>query len=349
MVENADNVLDAIGLADSSDVSQVMERVSQAFFAEDETTDDDCIRLAQIAAALDANVPARFQFIARDGSRISRGENGPVIADLSSDLDMFVADEWCERHVLHAGYDSQFKSCSPAEWREWIESGRSGLLQFVPLIQHSQHIYRRSELKKFLNERGYEGDPYYRYVTNNFVIDDWDFALEHWQHWETLAEDDDKFWGRLLNRILAQPPTYWQNVLSSKAYQIATTGSRGQVGSDSLTPAWILKLRSHRCLQDTWGNFRAPAELLRRTPETEALLDVEPFVRADLDTEATRPLLARIGVRDTPTGTDNLVERLKALATVEHPPFFEVQKWCHRLDSIAAKCTTEELDRTIRG
>jgi hypothetical protein len=107
----------------------------------------------------------------------------------------------------------------------------------------------------------------------------------------------------------------------------------------------LLKLRQKECLLDTWGHARQPADLLRRTPETEALLDVEPFVKAELDTEAVRPLLVRLGVRDTPTGPDRLLDRLHALSTVKNPPLFEVQKWCHRLDALLPKCTPAEFQR----
>ena len=114
-----------------------------------------------------------------------------------------------------------------------------------------------------------------------------------------------------------------------------------------LAPSWIVKFRDLPCLQDTRGNYRQPAELLRRTPNTESLLDVEPFVRAEFDTEATRPLLCLLGVRDTPTGPDRLLDRLRALATVDTPPVYEVEKWYHRLDQLVDRCSTQEF-QTIK-
>lgn len=342
---NVDRMLDALGMADSSDMGKVMERVANAFFSESDASDADCIRLSQIAAALDAPVPPQFEFISRHGDRISRKKGGPVIADPDSDLDTFLSEEWCQRHALHSSYGSAFQSCSAAEWKQWVEGSRSGLLRFVPLIQFNRQIHRQSVLKQFLAERGSDIEPYFPYVTHNFVIEDWDFAPEHWQHWKSLAAEDENFWGRLVSRILRQTTTYWQHALVAKAFQIATTGSRQQVGPTVLPPAWVMALRGLPCLQDTWGTFRDPADLLRRTPETEALLDIEPFVRAEVDNETSRPLLVSLGVRDTPTGSERLLERLKALATVGNPPFYEVQKWCHRIDSVAPKCSTEELEK----
>src|SRR5262249_19112363 len=83
--------------------------------------------------------------------------------------------------------------------------------------------------------------------------------------------------------------------------------------------------------------------LLRRTPETEYLLEVESFVRAELDNEVTRPLLEKLGVRDTPTGAERLLERLATLASLDNPPLYEVEKWYHRLDQMIHRCSTEEL------
>ena len=92
------------------------------------------------------------------------------------------------------------------------------------------------------------------------------------------------------------------------------------------------------------GHYRQPAELLCRTPATEPLLDVEPFVRAEIDSETNRQLLVMLGVRDTPTGPRRLLDRLRALATVEGPPVYEVERWCRRLDQLLTKCSTPEFN-----
>jgi len=180
-------------------------------------------------------------------------------------------------------------------------------------------------------------------VGENFVIEDWDFDESHWQHWHRLAEEAPDFWGRLLERLLQLPARYWSGSLVAKAKQVSQRRTASDITDDELLPAWIMKFRGLPCLQDTRGQYRPPAELLRRTPDTEALLDVEPFVRAEHDTERNRFLLVKLGVRDTPTGPDRLLERLRALAKAEAPPVHEVAKWYHRLDQLAARCSTEEL------
>ncbi len=80
---------------------------------------------------------------------------------------------------------------------------------------------------------------------------------------------------------------------------------------------------------------------MRRTQETEALVDVEAFIHSSLDCERTQPLLDLLGVRSTPTGPNRLLECLRALATSEHPPIHEVERWYRRLDQLLDDCATE--------
>ena len=335
-------VLEALELDHASDVSQVIQLVATSLFSQKGVRLKDCIRLAQVAATLGAEVSDDFEFVTRDRSLVAASHR--VLADLDSDLDGFVTSDWYDEHALHEDYSKAPSSCTPNEWQAWISCGRSGLLTFVPLAQAEERIWGRQELLERLRERGMQGHPAFPYKRNEFVIVDWDFEEEHWEHWRSVAAQDPSFWGRLLTRILHQPESYWSDATTAKALQVATTGSRRAITYEPLVPTWILKLRTLQCLQDTWGQYREPADVLRRTPETESLLDVEPFVRAELDTESSRPLLTLLGVRDTPTGPDRLLERILALSRAANPPVEEVKKWYRRLDRMAATCTTEQLE-----
>ena len=193
-----------------------------------------------------------------------------------------------------------------------------------------------------LRRRGFEGKPYFHYKRDNFSVTDWDFDSIHWKYWNSLAKDDGEFWATLMTRILEQPSTYWSGATSAQASQMGNTYTH-YVTQEPLLPEWIIRFRSLPCLPDTWGQPRQPAEIFRRTPATEPLLGVEPFVKADLDTEATRPLLILLGVRDKPTGPERILERLLALAGNNTPLLPEVQKWCHSLDQLFDRCSTEEV------
>ncbi len=340
-VESSYKVLDALSLGQTSDANQIIVQVADKFFKQEDCDTEDCIRLAQLAATLGATVSESFQFITRDGYR--KPVRHRIIYDSSNDLDAYVPDQWHKEHVLHEDY-SVFVSCTEEDWRQWVISGRSGLHSFVPLVQTDRWEWNRGTIAKLLRERGIKDTPHYPYKTGNFTIEDWDFDKDHWSFWLDSAKDDSEYWGHLFFRVLARSKGYWAKALSAKVWQ---NGNKYKqlVTQEDLLPSWIIRFRTLPCLQDTRGHYRQPAELLCRTPETEPLLDVEPFVRAELDTEANRQLLVKLGVRDTPTGPDRLLDRLQALTTVENPPVYEVEKWCSRLDQIVIKCSTHEFQK----
>lgn len=343
-VESAYKVFDAVNLGQASDVSQVIQQAAEKFFSEQEWDMEDCIRLAQLAAILGASVSEGFEFVTCDGYRRPASEH--IVYDTNNDLDEFVPDQWYQSHVLHEDY-RVLLSCTGEDWRQWVTSGRSGLLTFVPFNSIQTQIKSRKELEIFFKERDYSDYIRYPYSTDKFIVDDWDFDNDLWNYWKLRQKDDGEYWGRLFQRVLDQSKEYWANAISAEVSQIATTGKTKPITDKLVLPAWIVKFRSLPCLQDTRGHYRQPAELLCRTPATEPLLDVEPFVRAEIDSETNHKLLIMLGVRDTPTGPRRLLDRLRALATVESPPVYEVERWCRRLDQLLTKCSTPEVNEIM--
>ena len=340
--ENANALLERFELGQANDTSEVIQKAADNFFAQDDCEIPDCIRLAQLAATLGVAVTESFQFVTRDEHL--RSAKDCIVADIHNDLDVFVDGDWYEQHVLHDGY-SELLSCTRDEWHLWVPSWRSRLATFVPLVPICNRIENRPQLIEALKVKGFNQEPHYKYKTHKFIVKDWDFGDEHWQRWNSLASDNSSFWTRLLTRVLDQPPSFWEKALSAIIHQESYHGDKTcPVTSEKLLSSWLVKFRSIHCLPDTRGNFCQPAELLLRTQHTESLLDVDRFIRADLDTEATRSLLDTLGVRDTPTGPDQLLGRLRALALADNPPVYEVEKWYHRLDQLVNKCSTEELE-----
>ena len=342
-LEAASNILRAVGLAESTDIDQIISKVSDSFFAQESTHKiRDCARLAHIAARLGVTVNDRFKFVTEDGHLRTVVPN-LIFADIKGDMDSFVDADWHRRNVLHSSYGNLSETCTDAEWRQWIQSPGSRLRTFVPLVQTQTPMKGRDRLREELRRRGFDGEPYFHYKYHNFSLVDWDFSSHDWDYWNSLAQDDDFFWGRLLIRILEQPVSYWSGATGVRAVQVGTTGNTRAVTQEHLIPHWIIRLRELSCFPDTLGKSRQPAELLRRTPETEPLVGVEPFIKAELDTEAIRPLLILLGVRDKPTGPERLLERLRALASSSTPLVPEVQKSCHSLDQLFDRCSTEEI------
>ena len=333
-------VLKKIGLDDTSDVNAVIERVAADYFSSSELKLAECVQLAQIAAKLGVTIGESFRYACADLKlrAISKG----VLFDENGALEELLPETVQQTQLLHADYVANFKSCSREDWLRWVASGRSGLLTFAPLAQKSRRIYGRQQLTTEAQARGLRGALYYPYVTSEFVIEDWDFAADYWKHWEALSKSDAGIWAKVTGKILDQRDTYWSRSSSARLSQVATTGSARSVTSESLLADWVLKLRAKPCLPDTRNVIQVPADVLRRTPETEALIDVEPFVHGLLDRETTRPLLDLLGVRSTPSGPGRLIERLRALAKSDKAPAHEVEKWYRRLDQMLDGCSTAD-------
>lgn len=343
LVDDAYTVLRETGLEEASDIDKVVDRVAAEFFSQDSVALSDCVRIAHIAAKLGAAAQEAFRFVTRD--KTLRSKSAPVLFDEDGWLEELMPEDEVDRHLLHADYTSSFTSCSKDDWQKWISQGRSGLHTFVPLRQLRRQIYGRPQATQEATKRGLREPLYYPYVTNRFELEDWDFPESYWTHWTGLSRSDPNVWGRLTERVLLQRDAFWAQSTNARLRQVATNGNTRSTTSDALLPSWILRLRELPCLPDTHRVNCKPADLLRRTPGTESLLDLEPFVHGLLDNEKSRPLLDLLGVRNTPLSPDSLLARVRVLAKMSSPPAGEAEKWYRRLDQMVDACSTENFQR----
>ena len=126
-----------------------------------------------------------------------------------------------------------------------------------------------------------------RYSSPSFQIEDFDFAEEMWAHWEELEEEMPSVWSQIVEHLFTSTRQLTPFMSASVVEHASNGHSRRAIGR-GVNPAWIMRLRGKPCLRDTHGMFRKPTELLMRSPETEALMDVEPFVHKLLDSESTK-------------------------------------------------------------
>jgi hypothetical protein len=340
-INAANAILQKIRLDEASNVNMVVDQVASKFFAQERVNLQECVRLAQIAAKLGATAGDSFRYVTQDKYR--RAIKDKILFDEDSTLADLLPDYLQSSQLLHTDYTAKFSACSQEEWLRWVSSGRAGLQTFVPLVQMFGKMYSKQRIEQEARRRGLKRNIVYPYVTHEFSIEDWDLDKDYWNYWRKLAADDEQVWMKIVERILHQRPNYWNQAKSARLLQVATTGNKRSITDESLLPSWVLHLRDVPCLPDTRGFRRKPGDLLRRTPETESLMDVEPFVHGRFDNEATRPLLDLLGVQSSPTGPGRLLDRLRALAKAEKPPLPEVEKWYRRLDQMVDTCSTADF------
>lgn len=346
-LDRALTVLKAIGLDEASDVNKVIGQVTIDFFTDASRQLSECIQIAQIAAKLNVSAAHSFRFATRDMKL--RSTDASILYDKDGTLEPLLPGSWISAHLLHEAYCKSFVSCTAEEWHRWVSSGRSGLFTFAPLGPVKKYLFRRSAVEDELRSRGLSGHASYMYKADNFQLEDWDFEDCHWTNWTELAEHDHHIWGRICERLLAQPDRFWSSAKNARMVQSSGRGNSSDVTGEPLPPKWVLRFRELPCLRDTRGFYRKPAELLRRTPETLPLLDVEAFVDTQLDSEAARPLLDLLGVGASPTGPDRLLERLRALSQADKPPVAALERLYRSLDRLIDSCSTEDLLRVRKA
>lgn len=337
-VEAAFAVLEEIGLDGTSDVNAVVERVAADFFGSRDIKLAECVQLAQIAAKLGATVGDAFRFACAD--KKLRPVSKTILFDESGALDDLLPPALKQTQLLHPEYASGFRSCSKEDWLQWVSSGKAGLKSFPPLVEMRTLSGRQRALEDELKRRGFAGRIEFRYKDPWFYIIDWDFESDLWAYWNRLAKEDPTIWVAIAERLLSEKSDFWSSKMSARVVEEASNGHQRTLLRRDITPMWAFRLRDLPCLRDARGYVQRPTDLLRRTPETEALLDVESFVHGLLDRETTRPLLDLLGVRSTPSGPGRLLDRLRALAKSDKAPAHEVEKWYRRLDQMLDGCST---------
>lgn len=338
-VNAAQMVLEQLRLTESSNIDVVIDRVASSFFTGGVSI-QSCVQLTHIAAKLRVTAGSAFRFVNQQKHLVKISED--IVVDIDGQLERLLPMDVDQTNMLHPLYQAAFQSCTREEWVEWVHSGRAGLLTFAPIKEQKHTLYRPDQITQEAARRGLKGTLTPQYKSTTYRVEDWDFEESNWLHWEALEKTDPDVWSQIGARILEQRTELWSKVKSARILHVSMQSTTRSMTSEELLPGWVLRLRTKPCLKDTRGFSRRPDELLRRTQYTEAFLDVEPFIHAQYDTEANRPLLDLIGVQSTPTGPGRILDRLRALARSEKPPLYELGKWYDRLDTIIDGCSTAD-------
>lgn len=335
-IDAAHELLAKVGLDDTSSPTDLFARFVQRFA--DEGSDSKIstwVRIAEMGAALGAAPPAIAMFVARNRQlKLAAG----MVYDRDGSIGTDHPIDWTEASILHESYVRERESCTEVDWDRWVAAHFG---QLPPLAQKAQYM-RRATLEDELRTRGYGGPLQSRYSYPGFRLIDWDFDQQHWDHWHALAEADECIWERLVRRLLSSRRLRVEQ-RRCEAREEASNGNIRTLPLGSIPAAWIIKLHDLPCLRDSRGFLRKPSELLCRTPETDSLFGVVPFIETALDTEANRDLLVALGVGTRPNSTEHLLRRLRALSNAHEPPLLELAKLYEALDGVVRSSPADEL------
>jgi len=348
-IKAARKLLNDLNLNRPSNADIIVANACRNLFQQTCVSIEDHVRIAHLMAALDARTPMEFYCITRDSQQ--RKPSDGIIATQDSSVEDLLPEDWAAAHLLYEAYFRGFSACTRQQWEEWVSSKKSGFLPFVRLNKtrvFSSHNLK-SKVRQFVQSRGSDQSPRFYAQVQRVEVSDFGFPDELVEFWNERAEQDTTIWAKVAERILASPSWYWEHCLEASLLESNYTHTRPLCSP--VTAEWISFLSSTKCLYDIQGHVRVPAELYLRTPATEPLMEVEPFVRAELDTEATKPLLRLLGVRDTPAGLDKLLERIRALARAPDPALLlsEIMKWYRALDKALARCDADDLEEVRKA
>lgn len=345
--DTARSLLKAIGLDTASSADRVIgQAIGCLFGADGSVSHREAIRLTHIVAGLNAQVSPEFRYVTRDG-RLRRAAEG-LVFDPDGSLEDMLPQAWADTHLLDDVYARGSESCPESQWREWASSAKSGLGAFPLFANTMRDFSTREAFETLLKTRNIAPPEAYNYKTQLYEIIDYEFDTSLLTHWKTLATEDEQVWPRVAAALFEAGPNFWSKFCVAEAKEV-THGKKHRKPANCapMPAAWVFRLATLPCLPDTYGKPRVPAELLMRTPDTDPLIGVESFVQPEFDNDASKPLLRLLGVRDSATGPDKVVDRIKALSAMEEPLLHEIAKWYETLDRIVARCKSDDLD-TVR-
>lgn len=344
--------LRVLGLDGVTPMDKVVAQANRRYVARKDPWLPELVRLAHISAFLDVQVSTDFPYVTK-GMELSMAANG-IVSSIAGSIDELVPEPWAQSHLLHDDYAGGSDTCSAEQWSRWASSEKSRLYRFAHVTSKVTKFSNPQDFQKFLRPRVKNVPTKYEYQSGRFEIEDSDFDPALTRHWEQLEALCPEVWVRVLRLILEDGHKSWLNYSCAQAREVSGREDQYKkpVDCGAFPAAWLKRFADTACVPDTYGRPRHPAEMLMRSPDTEPLLGVESFVKAEWDTEATKPLLKLLGARDTPTGADKLVDRIRVLASIVEPPIHEVGKWYDALDHIVARLRPEDqsqLRQTFRS
>lgn len=299
----------------------------------------ECIRLAHIAAKANLSVPDGFYYLCQSG------EWEPIsvlpLNGLCTSLPDLLPQNYFNQYVISDDYWKNLQGLEIDKWNKWIaDPSKSRLHHFLLPEKKIVKLIGKKNVVQTCLERSCPEPKRYPLQSREFELEDFSWSEELWQIWQERASEKE-FWTHIGKAVVRGYSETWKGILAAKIYQLGTT--KRHLVVDNMDSEWVHKLKSLPCLPDDYGRPRTPAELLRATPDTMPLQDVEPFIHPDLDRPEYDEILDLLGVRNQPESYHKLVDRLSALSKTNTVPSSKIIDLFKALDRVVHRMPAEDV------
>lgn len=339
--EVARQILERTGFTKATPLDTLFDRAYRHFIGNKIVNQDELIRFAHIAAALDVQVPDDFHYICRDLKPypIRKG----LSLDIAGNLEPILPEQYANSHLLTPDYftnETQFQK----RWIEWASSKKSGLHSIVGFIEVKNDIASRSKLRETVKQKG--GIPLFDsdipLKNDKFILYDHDFDPVLWDYWNKYKDTDPRVWVTIIRLLINDPAQSWKSRIRAKIDQQGKKYD-SPVKCGDIKTAWLTKFQALPCLPDDHEISRTPSQLYLRNKDTEPLQGIEAFVHNDIDTVETKSLLVALGAQTSPTGTKTILDRIRIFIGNQSPPTYELENLYGRLDRMISRLSTSDI------
>ena len=339
----AGDLFNKLNLIQRVGMEQVIAATSKKIFSKPDHAGDAGIRIAQIAAISDVRIQDDFKFLCQDGHWYPA--NTELLIQYMADLKYLLPTDVFHKKVLSYDYEKGLSSNELESWRTWTRNFEKSKLSSFPApsrIIEQKTLKNDSDLSTFCKERGGNAPAQLTLKSREFWIKDFDWDEFIWDEWQDITEKNPNLFKEVLQAILQNWSAIWEKRLTTEIYQGGRSEIHNVSGQGTLRSSWIQKFRDLNCVPDIFGKCQIPAQLYRRTPDTEALINVEPFVHPDFDKPECAKILDLLGVRNQPRGVGPLLERLKALSKTNTPPITHLVDFYRAIDRVLLRTDMRE-------
>jgi len=329
------------GLDQGITIESIFNQAAQAIFSKNDPGERG-IRIAHIASRLGISIPQDFKYLCADD--VWRNISEGILIPGEGFLNILYPEEILNVHLLSCKYELGLDQEESQGWKSWLQSEKSHLRRFLLPLKTEDHIYGNERVINFCKQRNGAPPSYYPRVKPNFCITDYDFPVELWQYWEESANSEPTAWVTLVYQIAQD----WQNGWGAYCFariQQETSGYYYPLDHGQIQATWLEKLKKLKCIPDTQSKPRLPIDLLRATPETSGLTQIEPFVEEDFDQPAFIQLLDLLGVRNKATDPSKIINRIQALshASMDTAILPEIINLYNALDRVVLRMDSEQV------